>query len=552
MSRFYSVSGVGGAWRNGRLAWLPLALLGCREPTQATVEIYSDLECKDMVGTQIALGSLGQIERRAPSARTEICSPLDADAHGRTSRIGSLVLLPSDAKDESIAFEVVSSIKLNGKALSLDDCAGGTAQLGGVESLPDHCIAARRALRFIPHEPLTIPLTMTANCAGIPCGALSTCVDGACVSVANCQNENGICTAGTGGAGAGGAGSSPGGAGGVPSVIPTKLSACSKTVQLEAATASQRPAVAFDGTNVVVAFKRQVGGKGVYTVEQLSPAGVGNAPLIDLTPLNASPGDIGPLSVSTAGISVFVPNALQLVKPDGTVKAVASAIYTVPSTGSWLDGGSLAYYATIQGGARVIFRSDLATNTLSSVYLGALGNGVTAGTALFDGTLVSVVNDVDAPPTPSRIQFASLRGDTVEAQNFISDGTRVASRSRQALGAGGLRMVVWNEVTAAGPQAIMFRLVSASAVPVGPTTELIGSGLEPEVAFDGMQFTLLWHDASGVYTQAIAVDGKPVGTPKRILATWPSAGVSMTAGGGKQFVTWLDDASGSPQLALCP
>ena len=40
---------------------------------------------------------------------------------------------------------------------------------------------ARRALQFIPHEPLSLTVTMRAACAGVPCTATETCRDGRCV-----------------------------------------------------------------------------------------------------------------------------------------------------------------------------------------------------------------------------------------------------------------------------------------------------------------------------------------------------------------------------------
>jgi formylglycine-generating enzyme required for sulfatase activity len=44
------------------------------------------------------------------------------------------------------------------------------------------CIVARRALRFLPHEELTLPIDLRQDCDGRKCSPTETCVHGKCVS----------------------------------------------------------------------------------------------------------------------------------------------------------------------------------------------------------------------------------------------------------------------------------------------------------------------------------------------------------------------------------
>ncbi len=83
---------------------LALLLLGvaCREPTQITVEIETDIACKELTGTELRLGDIGALGQWSASAATEQCS----QAVGVRSRVGSIVLLAGEQRTESVAFEL--------------------------------------------------------------------------------------------------------------------------------------------------------------------------------------------------------------------------------------------------------------------------------------------------------------------------------------------------------------------------------------------------------------------------------------------------------------
>lgn len=136
--------------------------LGCREPTQAMVEISTDKDgCNEVSETGITPGPLGDIETRDYATVTSSCDG---------GYIGSIVLLPPGRDRQApFAFKVVTSL---GKPV--DTCVA-----------PDygqHCIVARRAMRFAPHRPFRVPVRMSMACAGVICPADQSCVDGVCHS----------------------------------------------------------------------------------------------------------------------------------------------------------------------------------------------------------------------------------------------------------------------------------------------------------------------------------------------------------------------------------
>jgi formylglycine-generating enzyme required for sulfatase activity len=134
---------------------------GCRTPTQVTVEITTTVACAESPDTAISVGRLGEdLESRPIAGSSTAC-----DA---TGRVGSLVLVPSGDKSEQFAVKVV--LARAGKPL--EQCLGPTFGAG--------CIVARRALRFIPHSSLALPVAMRASCDNVDCPPDETCVDGTC------------------------------------------------------------------------------------------------------------------------------------------------------------------------------------------------------------------------------------------------------------------------------------------------------------------------------------------------------------------------------------
>jgi hypothetical protein len=137
------------------------AMASCRDPTEITIVVTTDAKCSDLQGTSIAVGRLGDaLEGKPPSSVSSQCDPT-------TGRIAELVVVPSGSSDDEVAFRITAGI---GRAVS--DCT---------PSVGPGCVVARRALHFIPHTPLYVPVHLTLSCSGVPCGPTSTCQNGRCV-----------------------------------------------------------------------------------------------------------------------------------------------------------------------------------------------------------------------------------------------------------------------------------------------------------------------------------------------------------------------------------
>jgi hypothetical protein len=152
--------GCRGGWLLG------LGLVGCRAPTQVTVELTTDVDCAEDVHTTLQVGSAGSdVEGRSPKVDTVACQP--------GGRIGSVVLVPSGANNAEFAVKAV----LAHGSTTLERCARANA-MG--QSLAG-CIVARREARFVPHDELTLPIAMLAECETVACPAGMTCVHRQCV-----------------------------------------------------------------------------------------------------------------------------------------------------------------------------------------------------------------------------------------------------------------------------------------------------------------------------------------------------------------------------------
>ena len=141
------------------------SLAACREPTQITVDLTTELKCggsDGVSGTTLSVGALGEaLGSATPAMHTVHCDP-------SARRIGSLVIVPSGAKNGEVAIEVVVGIGKSPEQCILDRFVGG-------------CIVARRALHFVPHASLLLPIVLRAACVDVPCGTTETCVRGQCV-----------------------------------------------------------------------------------------------------------------------------------------------------------------------------------------------------------------------------------------------------------------------------------------------------------------------------------------------------------------------------------
>ena len=147
-------------------AALPLAAISvaaCRGPTEVTVHIRTNVPCTSGAqwhGVAVYTGAPGvDVETRAPVLSSTAC-----DGNGN---IGSIVLVPSGAKDSTTSVRVVGGVTRPPEECSQHGYAG--------------CIVERRSLSFLSHEALDVDIMLTSDCVGQPCDALSTCVAGVCI-----------------------------------------------------------------------------------------------------------------------------------------------------------------------------------------------------------------------------------------------------------------------------------------------------------------------------------------------------------------------------------
>src|SRR5205823_651959 len=108
--------------------------------------------------------------------------------------IGSLVVVPAGASDDPVAFRITTGFDGSDASCTPPD---------------PRCIEASRALHYLPHEALRLPVALRLSCAGVVCSAGDTCVEGSCVGNAidpgQCVDAAGCDEHSLGGGGSGGA-----------------------------------------------------------------------------------------------------------------------------------------------------------------------------------------------------------------------------------------------------------------------------------------------------------------------------------------------------------
>ena len=160
-----------------------LSSIGCRDATQITVQISTDVACAgegssgetEVTNTAIVTAAASDYRDPsvAPSAETSQCSG---------GRIGSIVVVPSDDDEATIGIRI--EIGLDGARA--EDCA---------QSCGPNCIEASRRVRFSPHENLDLPILAHRSCRGVCCPTGQTCVAGVCASdsVQDCASDE-VCS----------------------------------------------------------------------------------------------------------------------------------------------------------------------------------------------------------------------------------------------------------------------------------------------------------------------------------------------------------------------
>lgn len=156
-----------------RFPLLPLAMvaasvfLTCRTATEISVVVTTDFPCAALRHVHVTVGTLGDALERKPSTSTH--------ASCKDGYAGTLVVVPSGANNDEVGFKIVAGIT----SKDAEECSPSA------DSPPRYgagCIVARRALRYLPHTALTLPVTLRSTCEAVTCGVTDTCVNGACVA----------------------------------------------------------------------------------------------------------------------------------------------------------------------------------------------------------------------------------------------------------------------------------------------------------------------------------------------------------------------------------
>jgi hypothetical protein len=152
----------------GVLGVLVLGACGCRPPTEVTIVITTNVACERVTDTGIVVGTSADVEQKHAGTVTSSCT---------NGRVGSIVLVPSKARDAAFVVKVVTGV-----GVSTEDCLANPKRPTDVQG-ERGCIVARRELGFIPQTPLTLPIVMHEACIAVQCAQDQTCVEGGhCVS----------------------------------------------------------------------------------------------------------------------------------------------------------------------------------------------------------------------------------------------------------------------------------------------------------------------------------------------------------------------------------
>ena len=138
---------------------LGLALLvGCLDPTQATLLISTNVTCGPESAEPGALFETGILA--APASRVDEVSFTVTTKECSAGDVGSIVVFPEDGASEA-AVVVVGSIG----SQTAEGCLPFARRVPMADG--NQCIVARRRISFISHKKLEIPIVLDMECVGV-------------------------------------------------------------------------------------------------------------------------------------------------------------------------------------------------------------------------------------------------------------------------------------------------------------------------------------------------------------------------------------------------
>ena len=141
----------------------------CREPTEITVHVFTNLGCPGASGDTLASTS---IDAASNTTRTQQCSNSTP-----YNEVGTLVIVPgASGGGARVTVSVAGAASLNGNpAPDSDACLTQASNANG-------CLVTTRTISFISHRALDLPILIDSRCANVTCPAGATCIAGQCQS----------------------------------------------------------------------------------------------------------------------------------------------------------------------------------------------------------------------------------------------------------------------------------------------------------------------------------------------------------------------------------
>jgi len=147
------------------LASTALGVASCREATQMQLIIKSNVPCDQLRGVAINVGASAKDLEDNIGSFAE--AKTDRSQCGPDGTIGTVYLVPGAPQGAVLV-------------------RAGYGDQDPTACLPSNkykgCIVARRTFYYFDARTLTITVNLDPNCLDVPCGVLSTCSNGSCVS----------------------------------------------------------------------------------------------------------------------------------------------------------------------------------------------------------------------------------------------------------------------------------------------------------------------------------------------------------------------------------
>jgi hypothetical protein len=149
--------------------------LACRSPTEITIDLSTDIACKSFAGDDLYAGQTISVDAGSITSQTGCPAGASAGANG-VIQLGTFVLAPAASDSDAVSVLVVGAENSKTNPMTPDQCS----VLKSFKGTP--CVSTRRSLSFVPHTPLSLPITLYSSCVGVDCPSGETCVAGKCGS----------------------------------------------------------------------------------------------------------------------------------------------------------------------------------------------------------------------------------------------------------------------------------------------------------------------------------------------------------------------------------